>query len=46
MRNAHRVLEKIKKFIAGSCDNRVLCSNMRIEANGPWSDMQLKNLDF
>ena len=47
MRNAHtRACDKIKKFIASSCDNGFLCSNMRIEANRPWSDMELQNSDF
>ena len=33
-------------LIAGSCDIRFLCSNMRIEANNTSYDMELKNQDF
>ena len=36
----------MKMFIPGSCDIRLLCSNMRIEANNAGYDMELQNQDF
>ena len=33
-------------FIPGSCDIRLLCSNVRIEANNASYYMELKNQDF
>ena len=33
-------------FIPGSCDIGFLCSYMRIEANNPSYDMELKNHNF
>ena len=33
-------------FIAGLCDIRFLCSNIRIKANNTSYDMDLENQDF
>ena len=47
MRNAlTRAHEQMNKFIAGSYDIGLLCSNMQIEAHGATYNMDPKILDF
>ena len=43
MKALGRAHELLKMFIGGSCEIRILCSNMRIEAYGASYHMEFKN---